>query len=127
MDNDRVNWVLIVIVVLQPLLRRWCDRPAMGRKPNQIVLLMTDGVFEARSVHGHLFGVARALDTVRANRDKTAQQIVDIVYNAVLNHFQDIPPMDDIAVIVIKVQSVESSLDQVKIGRWEGSTGFTSQ
>ena len=84
-------------------------------------------MIEARSVHGHLFGVARALDTVRANRDKTAQQIVDIVYNAVLNHFQDIPPMDDIAVIVIKVQSVESSLDQVKIGRWEGSTGFTSQ
>jgi phosphoserine phosphatase RsbU/P len=88
---------------------------------------MTDGVIETGSSNGDLFGLARALDIVRANRDKTAQEIVDTVYKAVRSHTQNTPPTDDIAVIVIKVQSDESSFDQVKMGRSERSTGVTSQ
>lgn len=100
--------------------------PSISLKPGQIVLLMTDGVIEARCSNGDLFGVARALEIVRANREKTAQEIVDTVYNAILSHSQDTPRTDDIAVIVIKVQSDESSLDQVEIGGTEHSTGVTS-
>ena len=67
-----------------------------------IVLLPTDGIWEAHVTSGTLFGYDRMMETVRANRDKPAQEIVEALFNAVSDFLQDAPQNDDMAAVVIK-------------------------
>jgi phosphoserine phosphatase RsbU/P len=72
-------------------------------QPGDLLTFFTDGVFEAESP-GHVrFGVARALQTIRSERDKSAQSIVETLYQEVLGFCHGQPPTDDIAVVVAKV------------------------
>ena len=69
-----------------------------------LVLLLTDGVIEAIAPAGSLFGIERALEIVRANRKKTAREIVDVLAREVHEFTQFQAQLDDITVIVIKVE-----------------------
>jgi phosphoserine phosphatase RsbU/P len=68
-----------------------------------IVLLLTDGIVEARAPDGTIFGAQRPLDLVRVYRAATARQIVSNLYHAVRAFSQDLPQYDDITATVIKV------------------------
>jgi serine phosphatase RsbU (regulator of sigma subunit) len=68
-----------------------------------LVLLLTDGVVEARSPEGLLFGERRARDEVERHRQKSAQEIVERLFQAVDAFSSDQPQADDITAIVIKV------------------------
>src|SRR5207247_2298856 len=57
--------------------------PALTLQPGDLVLLLTDGVVEARAPDGTAFGFQRAIDVVRVYRRETAAQIVDNLYHAV--------------------------------------------
>jgi PAS domain S-box-containing protein len=67
------------------------------------VLLVTDGVVEARSPDGAVFGLQRSVNMVRIYRHATARQIVDNLYHAVRAFSRDRPQYDDITATVIKV------------------------
>ena len=77
--------------------------PAVTLEPGEVVLLLTDGVADALSVGGVAFGAERAVDTVRANRGKTAQEIVEALYRALGAFCQGKAQFDDITAIIIKV------------------------
>jgi PAS domain S-box-containing protein len=68
-----------------------------------LILLLTDGIEETTAPDGTLFGLERMLDTVRANRSKQAQQIVQALYETVRAFASNAPQVDDITTIVIKV------------------------
>lgn len=70
-----------------------------------IVLLVTDGIVEARSPDGTAFGAHRPMDLVRAYRHCSAKQIVNNLYHAVRAFSQGLPQYDDITATVIKVNS----------------------
>jgi sigma-B regulation protein RsbU (phosphoserine phosphatase) len=78
--------------------------PAVHLEPGDMVLLITDGLKEATSPSGEEFGVERPLDIVRANRDKSARELVEMLYREVRSFSQDQPQRDDITLIVIKVE-----------------------
>jgi sigma-B regulation protein RsbU (phosphoserine phosphatase) len=71
--------------------------------PGDLVVLMTDGIVEARAPDGTVFGQQRPLDLVRIYRAATARQIVDNLYYAVRAFSLDLPQYDDITAAVIKV------------------------
>ncbi len=71
-----------------------------------IVLLITDGIMEARAPDGTPFGLQRPLDIVRCYRDEPARAIVDHLYNAVRAFAQYLPQFDDITATVIKVNPI---------------------
>jgi PAS domain S-box-containing protein len=82
------------------------DFPAsreIALRPGDILLLVTDGIVEARAPDGTVFGQQRPLDLVRVYRQVTARQIVDNLYHAVRAFSQDLPQYDDITATVIKV------------------------
>ncbi len=85
-----------------------CDMDFPSSSPitlqsGDLVLLMTDGVLEARSPEGSTFGSQRPVDVVRACRNDSARQIVQNLYHAVRAFSQDQPQYDDITATVIKV------------------------
>lgn len=71
--------------------------------PGDLVLFLTDGIVEARSPDGVVFGAHRALDIVRVYRRAPARAIVENLYYAVRAFAQDQPQYDDITATIIKV------------------------
>jgi sigma-B regulation protein RsbU (phosphoserine phosphatase) len=87
-------------------IRTDADFPASGPialQGGDVVLLVTDGVVEARSPDGTVFGSKRAVDLVRVYRRESARHIVDNLYHAVRAFARDLPQYDDITASVIKV------------------------
>lgn len=76
-----------------------------GLQPGQILLMLTDGIEEAHAPDGTLFGSQRTLDLVRANRDKSAAEIVDILYREARQFSEGTPQEDDVTIVVVKVEA----------------------
>jgi PAS domain S-box-containing protein len=73
--------------------------------PGDTVVLLTDGIVEARSPEGAAFGVQRALDIVRAYRGDSPRQIVTNLFHAVRAFARNLPQQDDVTGVVLKVQA----------------------
>jgi serine phosphatase RsbU (regulator of sigma subunit) len=82
--------------------------PVITLEPGQCVLLLTDGIFEARGKEEKLFGVDRVLDMVRVNRHLTGREIVDALYRAVCDFCRGRAQLDDMTTVVLKVLRVDA-------------------
>jgi sigma-B regulation protein RsbU (phosphoserine phosphatase) len=70
--------------------------------PGDVVLLATDGFFEAVSPDGAIFGVDGVLDAVRRCRPAPAREIVRNLYDEVRAFVNQTPQQDDMAAVVLK-------------------------
>lgn len=77
--------------------------PPVTLEPGELVLFLTDGIFEARAVDETTFGIDRALETIRTNRTKTAREIVSALYSRVCEFCRGRNQLDDMTVVVVKV------------------------
>lgn len=69
--------------------------------PGSLLLLATDGVFEAHSPGDELFGVDRLLEIVKANRDQSALAISERLQREVQD-FSGSSLHDDVTTVVVK-------------------------
>lgn len=68
-----------------------------------IVLLMTDGIVEAMNAHRELFGFP-GLESALQNCGKSdAQGILDGVFHSVFEFMGDMPPQDDMTLVVVRL------------------------
>jgi CHASE3 domain sensor protein len=72
--------------------------------PGDVVVLLSDGVLEARSADGDFFGTERVLECVRANRSRPAREIGERLYQAVCAHARPGRFTDDVTATVIKIE-----------------------
>ncbi len=77
--------------------------PPIALRPEDIVVLLTDGVTETRAPDGATFGEHGPLSVVRRHRHETARSIVGRVNEAVLDFAQGEPHLDDCTLVVCKV------------------------
>jgi sigma-B regulation protein RsbU (phosphoserine phosphatase) len=77
--------------------------PEMPLERGDLLLLLTDGLVEARSPDGIPFGARRLLELTRVYRRHPARQIVDELYHAVRAYSQNHPQDDDITLAVVKM------------------------
>jgi serine phosphatase RsbU (regulator of sigma subunit) len=77
--------------------------PPVPLEPGDVVLLLTDGVTEARPAGGGMFGRERILDVARRHRDRCPREVVTALFGAVRDFTGDRPAQDDMTAIVIKV------------------------
>ncbi|WP_167546652.1 PP2C family protein-serine/threonine phosphatase [Stieleria maiorica] len=68
----------------------------------QIVLLMTDGIWEARGDDHVAFGKDRAVDVVHQHREKPASEIVSELIAAVTAYCDPDPIKDDVTAVIVK-------------------------
>ena len=76
---------------------------AIALQPGDLVTFFTDGVAEAESPGRVRFGVARALQIIRSEREKPAAEIIETLHQEVLGFCRSQPPQDDITIVVAKV------------------------
>jgi serine phosphatase RsbU (regulator of sigma subunit) len=79
------------------------DAPAQELQPGEIVLLLTDGILEARATDETPFGRERALEVIRSHRDRPASEIVAALCRSVRDFCKNKTLIDDVTAIVIKV------------------------
>lgn len=68
-----------------------------------ILVLLTDGILEAKSPGDEVFGCQRALDVVRQSRDRTAREIVEDLVSVVSRFCGGVEADDDRTALVVKV------------------------
>ncbi|MGE4504072.1 MAG: SpoIIE family protein phosphatase [Desulfovibrionaceae bacterium] len=71
-------------------------------RPGELVVLCTDGVFEARAPSGEPFGRERLLGVLRSAGEGGAQSVLDAVFRALDEHRGGQPPEDDVTVVVVR-------------------------
>ena len=74
-------------------------------EPGDITVLSTDGLLEANSAEGGLFGYDRVIRVVACNREKTAAEIITAIYEAVTEFSGSKKHRDDITIVVIKAEA----------------------
>lgn len=73
-----------------------------GLLPGQVLVLATDGAWEARNGQGEMFGKERFRDVVRQLAARTSKEIVEALQRAIREYQGDAPVEDDVTVVVIK-------------------------
>jgi len=74
----------------------------VGMLAGDIVVIGTDGIWEAHNASGRMYGKERLTDLISLHKDKTARQIASLVVESVLEFCSDTAPADDITLLVIK-------------------------
>ena len=83
--------------------------------PGQIIVLATDGVWEARNKQGDMFGKAYLYDLVRQHRSSAADDILNHCFQALEEFQTQTVREDDITMVVIKI--VDSETGEMNINR----------
>jgi sigma-B regulation protein RsbU (phosphoserine phosphatase) len=73
-----------------------------GFAKGQIILLGTDGIWEARNREGKMFGKEPIYEIIRQNPDLSAKEIVDAIFSELTRFQGDVKQEDDITLVVIK-------------------------
>ena len=71
-------------------------------RAGDIVIIGTDGIWEARNASEEQYGKKRLLDFITTHKDESAEQMASSVVESVLEFCSDSAPADDITLIVIK-------------------------
>jgi len=75
----------------------------IGLAKGQIIVLSTDGVWEAHNRTGEIFGKARLYEIIRQNAMETAEEIIEAVVVSLDQFQKDSAIEDDITLVVIKI------------------------
>jgi len=68
----------------------------------QIIAIGTDGIWEAKNREGEMFGKERFQNVLRETAEKSAQEIMDAVFEAVRVYTGGSRPDDDITLVIVK-------------------------
>jgi sigma-B regulation protein RsbU (phosphoserine phosphatase) len=71
--------------------------------PNQLIILGTDGIWEARNPRGEMFGKEPLYQIIRQNRGASAKDILAASFGRLYRFLEDRRPEDDVTMIVIKL------------------------
>jgi sigma-B regulation protein RsbU (phosphoserine phosphatase) len=71
--------------------------------PGQIIMMGTDGIWEAQSLKGEMFGKERFKDIIRDNAGRPAKDIIQAVIKAVDRFCHPLENADDVTLVVTKI------------------------
>ncbi len=75
---------------------------AVRFEPGDLLLLTTDGIWEAADTDGGAFGKARVFDIIRQMHDQPCQAILDELFERVDEHCGGLPAKDDQTAVLFK-------------------------
>jgi len=79
------------------------EQQKTGLKKGPIIVIGTDGIWEAHNSEGDTFGKESLLEVIRQHASVSAQEIVSAIISAVNRFRKDVIPEDDVTLVVIKV------------------------
>jgi sigma-B regulation protein RsbU (phosphoserine phosphatase) len=75
--------------------------------PGQIIVIATDGIWEARNPQGEMFGKDRLHKMIRQNASATTKEIQSAVFESIRRFQKDARLEDDMTLVVIKIVNIE--------------------
>ena len=69
-----------------------------------VFLFFTDGILDATSAQGKMFGRHRLEEIAKANAHRSAEELVDIIFTAVSDHAEGVEAFDDQTIVALKVK-----------------------
>ena len=101
-ETHRLNSTGLVLGVLSdaPV----SARPVPHLQVGDLLLIVTDGVFEASAPDGEQFGFSRMLDLATAHRHRGAREIIEQLFRAVREFAQSDLLADDVTAVIAKVR-----------------------
>jgi sigma-B regulation protein RsbU (phosphoserine phosphatase) len=66
------------------------------------LLLYTDGLTESFNANGEFYGEERLLESIKSDTCTSAADLLDVVERFLLNFVQDMPPADDLTMLVLR-------------------------
>ena len=69
---------------------------------SQIVLIGTDGIWETENPQGEGFGKKRLMEIIRQHKNRSSEEIVQAITDALAIHRDTAPQQDDVTMVVIK-------------------------
>ncbi len=73
--------------------------------PGDLILLFTDGLSEASSPEGQMFGEGRLLDSIRQHRKLSPDEILNTLFQAVTTYSRRAAQSDDATAVILKVEA----------------------
>ena len=73
-------------------------------RPGQIIVIGTDGIWEAHNPKGESFGKDALLKIIRTHANEPAKEIIGAVIDAIENFRSSLAQEDDVTLVVIKVE-----------------------
>jgi sigma-B regulation protein RsbU (phosphoserine phosphatase) len=73
-------------------------------KPGDVFLFLSDGITDATSAAGNMFGRGRLEKTVLKYADGSADEIAQAIFSAVSDHAKGVDAFDDQTIVVLKVK-----------------------
>ena len=73
-------------------------------KPGDVFLFISDGITDATSSEGNMFGRGRLEKVVLKNADRSADEIAQAIFSAVSEHAKGVETFDDQTIVVLKVK-----------------------
>jgi sigma-B regulation protein RsbU (phosphoserine phosphatase) len=80
------------------------EKVGLRAKPGDVFLFFTDGITDATSLEGSMFGRGRLEKVAVANAERTADEIAQAVFSAVSQHADGVDTWDDQTIVVLKVK-----------------------
>jgi sigma-B regulation protein RsbU (phosphoserine phosphatase) len=80
------------------------ERQEMALEPGDLVLLLTDGLFEAAAADGEIYGWDRVLDRLRNLELGEMKAAVDDLAEDLWRHLGETPLQDDVTLIAVRVE-----------------------
>jgi len=71
-------------------------------KPGSVLVLYTDGIFERENHEEEPFGIERLKQIVKENQEKTAEEIVGLIYKTAFEFGHQSKWEDDTTVVILK-------------------------
>lgn len=87
---------------LEENISAWVAYTEVSLEPEDVVILYTDGITEAESPEGKLYGLDRLCEVAGEHRHKTAPMIKQLIIEDVLKHISTQTVFDDITLMVLK-------------------------
>lgn len=80
------------------------EKVTLRAKAGDVFLFFTDGITDATSSEGHMFGRGRLEKVALANASHSAEEIADAIFAAVSQHADGVDAFDDQTIVVLKVK-----------------------
>ena len=91
---------------------QYSENMKTGLAEGQIIVLGTDGIWEAHNPKGEMFGKDRLNDVIRRNSTVSAKKIVDAIIDTLQRFQKDQEPEDDVTLVVIKIDGEVEKPDE---------------
>jgi sigma-B regulation protein RsbU (phosphoserine phosphatase) len=83
--------------------RKYQKNIVSGLSKGQILLIGTDGLWEAENIMGKMFGKERLMDLIRQNAASSSNEILASIINSIKAFQDSVKQEDDITLLVIKI------------------------